>query len=59
MIGLPLDRALELFGPEESVTTIEVRSRKGSAGDDARVIKTEQTEAGTVVYWSRFRTTTE
>lgn len=60
VLGLPLSEAVyRLTETGETVTTIEVSSRKGSRGEDARVIKTEQTDVGTTVYWSRFRTTAE
>ncbi len=59
VLGLPLDVAVRrLTETGIAVTTVEVSSRKGSCGDDARVIKIEQTEAGATVYWARFRTVT-
>ena len=59
-LGLPLDLVQKRLTAEgQTVSTVEVSSRKGSRGNDARVIKIERKEHGTVVYWSRFQTTTE
>ncbi len=58
VLGLPLMRALErLEGEGIPVRCIEVSSRKGSKGNDARVIKTVRTDDGVTVYWARFQTT--
>ena len=38
------------------VRTVEVRSKKGGKGDDARVINAVGTAEETIVYWSYFRT---
>jgi len=57
LLGLPLAVALERLRAEgESVSLTEVSSKKGSRGDDARVIRTVRDENGTTVYWSRFQT---
>lgn len=40
----------------KTVRTVEVRSKKGGKGSDARVIKTDETERETTVYWSAFQT---
>jgi len=59
-LGLPLDLVQKRLTAEgQTVSTVEVSSRKGSRGNDARVSKIERKERGTVVYWSRFQTTTE
>lgn len=56
---MPLDVAVRrLTEAGFTATTVEVSSRKGSRGNDARVIKIEKTEAGVIVFWSRFRTVT-
>ena len=60
VLGLPLKTAVErLQADGQTIVLVEVRSRKGSRGADARVIKTEPALNGTIVYWSRFSTTTE
>ena len=57
LLGLPLSIAKERLEAERiPVSYVEVSSRKGSKGDDARVIKTERTGDGLTVYWSRFQT---
>ena len=60
VLGLPLAIAVQrLSARGETVRTVEVSSRKGSRGDDARVIKTERTDTETIVYWARFQTEAE
>lgn len=57
VLGLPVPEAtaiLERGG--KAVRLIEVRSKKGGKGEDRRVIKTVETETGTIVYWSAFKT---
>ena len=57
MLGLPVSEAtaiLERGG--RAVRLVEVRSKKGSKGEDRRVIKTIETEAEMIVYWSAFKT---
>ncbi len=57
MLGLDLDTALRLLNADgKPVRLVEVRSKKGGKGEDRRVIKTAETEAETVVYWSAFKT---
>ena len=57
VLGLRLVCAKERLEAEgKPVRFVEVRSKKGGKGDDARVIKTVETEAETVVYWSAFKT---
>ena len=57
VLGLDLKTAEDLLKAEgRSVRLVEVRSKKGSKGDDRRVIKTVGTESETVVYWSAFKT---
>lgn len=57
VLGLPLDVALERLKAEGlAVACIEVSSRKGSKGNDARVIKTQRTGDGVTVFWARFKT---
>lgn len=60
VLGFPLTKALEcLVKDGKQVTTVEVRSRKGSKGDDQRVIRILEKEDQTIVYWSYFQTKTE
>ena len=57
VVGLPLELASAILKAEgETVDCVEVSSKKGSKGNDARVIKTKRTEQGVTVYWSRFQT---
>lgn len=57
LLGLPLETALLRCEQEGiPVTLIEVTCRKPLAGNDARVIKAEQTENGITLYWSSFLT---
>ncbi len=57
MLGLDLETAEKLLTAEgKPIRLIEVRSKKGGKGDDRRVIKTTETDAETVVYWSAFKT---
>ena len=57
VLGLRLETALSRLAAEgKPVRTVEVRSRKGSKGDDRRVIKVTETDTETVVCWSAFRT---
>jgi hypothetical protein len=60
VLGFPLEKALQcLKGTGKQITTIEVRSRKGSKGDDSRVIRVVDKEDETIVYWAYFQTKTE
>ncbi len=57
VLGLRVLAAKQRLEAEgKTVRTVEVRSKKGGKGDDARVIKTDETEQGTTLYWSAFRT---
>lgn len=57
MLGLDLETALKQLETEgKPVRLVEVRSKKGAKGDDRRVIKTVETDAETIVYWSAFKT---
>lgn len=57
VLGLRLSTALELLTAEgKTVRLVEVRSKKGGKGDDARVIKTTEADTETIVYWSAFKT---
>lgn len=57
VLGLRVLAAKQLLEAEgKTVRTVEVRSKKGGRGCDARVIKTDETEQGTTVYWSAFQT---
>lgn len=57
VLGLPLNTALSRLEAEgKSVRTVEVRSKKGSKGDDRRVVKVTETDGETLVYWSAFLT---
>ena len=55
--GLPVREATEILERGgRAVRLVEVRSKKGGKGADARVIKTVDSERETVVYWSAFKT---
>ena len=57
VLGLDLETAEALLKAEgKPFRLVEVRSKKGGKGDDRRVIKTTETDAETVVYWSAFKT---
>ena len=57
VLGLPLNTALSRLEAEgKPVRTVEVRSKKGSKGDDRRVVKVTETDGETLVYWSAFLT---
>ena len=57
LLGLNLETAETLLKTTgKPVRLVEVRSKKGSKGDDQRVIKTTETETETIVYWSAFKT---
>ena len=57
LLGLPLDEAVRrLEAAGETVTCVEVSSRKGSTGTDARVIQTERVAGKTVLRYARFQT---
>ncbi len=57
VLGLDLETAATLLKAEgKPFRLVEVRSKKGGKGDDRRVIKTTETDAETVVYWSAFKT---
>jgi hypothetical protein len=57
VLGLPVCEATAILEREgKAVRLIEVRSKKGGKGDDRRVIRTVETEAETLVYWSAFKT---
>ncbi|MBR2644737.1 MAG: hypothetical protein IKD54_05550, partial [Clostridia bacterium] len=57
VLGLDLDTAAALLQAEgKPVRLVEVRSKKGPKGADRRVIKTTETDAEIVLYWSAFRT---
>ena len=57
VLGLRVLAAKQLLEAEgKTVRTVEVRSKKGGKGSDARVIKTDETEGETTVYWSAFQT---
>ena len=57
VLGLTLSEAEQRLRAEgKPLRLIEVRSKKGGKGDDARVIKTTETDTETVVYWSAFKT---
>ena len=56
VLGLDLDTAAALLQAEgKPVRLVEVRSKKGPNAD-RRVIKTTETDAEIVLYWSAFRT---
>ena len=57
VLGLDPDTAAaRLTADGKPVRFVEVRSKKGSKGDDRRVIKVAETDAEIVIYWSAFRT---
>ena len=57
MLGIDLKTAEALLKAEgKQVHLVEVRSKKGGKGDDARVIKSTETDTETIVYWSAFKT---
>ena len=57
VLGLRLVCAEERLKAEgKPVRTVEVRSKKGGKGTDARVIKAIETDAETILCWSAFRT---
>lgn len=57
VLGLRLVCAKERLEAEgKTVRLVEVRSKKGGKGDDARVIKVIENEGETLVYWSAFQT---
>ena len=60
VLGLKTERARELLQAEGKLfRMVEVRSKKGGKGDDARVIRTVETGRETIVYWSAFQTQTK
>lgn len=60
VLGFPLQKALAFLESEgKPVHLIEVSSRTGSKGNDARVIKVNSSAQETVLYWARFQTTVE
>ena len=57
VLGLRVLAAKQLLETEgKTVRTVEVRSKKGGKGNDARVIKADESEGETTVYWSAFQT---
>ena len=57
VLGLDLKAAEALLSADgKPVRFVEVRSKKGGRGVDRRVIKTVETDAETIVYWSAFKT---
>ena len=57
VLGLRLVCAKERLEAEgKTVRTVEVRSKKGGRGDDARVVKTVDNDGETLVYWAAFQT---
>ena len=57
VLGLSPNCAKERLEAEgNTVRMVEVRSKKGGRGDDARVIRIAETDAETVIYWSAFQT---
>jgi hypothetical protein len=57
VLGRPVSEATAILEREgKAVRLVEVRSKKGGKGDDARVIRTAESETETVVYWSAFKT---
>lgn len=57
VLGLPIQCARERLEAEgKPIRMVEVRSKKGGKGDDARVIRTVETEEETIVYWAAFQT---
>ena len=57
LLGLPLSEAVQrLEAAGDTPVCVEVSSRKGSKGADARVIKVTRGPNGPIVYWSRFQT---
>ncbi len=57
VLGLDLNTAESLLSANgKPVRFVEVRSKKGGRGFDRRVIKTIETDAETIVYWSAFKT---
>lgn len=57
MLGIPLESALERLKPlDQPIELVEVSSRKGSKGDDRRVIRVDIKDDRIIVYWSRFQT---
>lgn len=57
VLGLDLDTAeMLLKATGKPVRLVEIRSKKGSKGEDARVIKTNETDTEMIVYWSAFKT---
>lgn len=57
VLGLPLSVAEQRLEAEgKQVVLIEVCCKKGTAGDDARVIKAEQCGETVTLHWAYFRT---
>ncbi len=60
VLGIPLDLALERLAPlGKRIETVELSSRKGSAGNDKRVVKVEELDNLIRITWSRFQTDAE
>lgn len=60
LLGIPLESALKrLQETDKRIELIEVSSRKGSLGNDDRVIKFDVLDDSIRVYWSRFQTDAE
>ena len=59
-LGLPLDLVLKDLQKDgfQNIELVEVACKKGSAGDDRRVIKLDRTDEDAIrVFWSSFQTT--
>lgn len=60
VLGLPLDIAVERLLPlGKRIETVEISSRKGSAGNDKRVVKAEELDSVIRITWARFQTDAE
>ena len=60
LLGIPIESALKrLQEIDKRIELIEVTSRKGSLGNDDRVIKVDILDDSIRVYWSRFQTDAE
>ena len=57
VLGIPLEIACErLLTAGKSMELIEVSCRKGSKGQDRRVIKVEEQGDRILIYWASFQT---
>ncbi len=60
VLGLPLDIAVKRLRPlGKRIEKIEISSRKGSAGNDKRVVKAEELDSVIRITWARFQTDAE